>query len=341
MGGEGTTSSTEQIHTSFLTGVGETPDHITMLETREVSLENDKNRENTKRPKGDENDDSMTLKEFLVKQRELELEAAAALPFRFDKCSAELGPLRQNLHICHNCPSVVPNNPLAFCYSCAITCHNFDPENAGQDNEDVLDGYGDEDAPSHSIEEIWSRKNFLCDCPSTGHCKLLAKVPDAFNSHKNSRHRPHNFSGRYCFCDGKGWAAGDRTMYQCEICEDWFHDDCVGRDHQNSENSEIPSEDSFNDFICRSCVIKHDNLFSKISPNSLIFTVPKSSKLSSAPLFLVSGWRENLYEQTEKLGLNLNPEIEHLVKDEVPVYEPEVDSEAKESLYDRKKYFGY
>ena len=289
--------------------------------------------------------DTITLKEFLLKQREMELEAAAALPFRFDKCSAELGPLRQNLHICHNCP-FNPTRPMAFCYACAITCHNFDPENNPQDSdtEDVFDAYGDDapTTPPHSIEEIWARRNFLCDCPSTGHCKLLPAIPDTFKSHKNSYHRPHTFAGRYCFCNGKGWAAGDRTMYQCEVCEDWYHDNCVAKDHQRHRTEadlEIPSEDSFNDFICRSCVIKNTEFFSKITANSFIFTVPASaeSEISAAPLFLVNGWRENLSKQATENNLTLNSEIQHLIEEEEPVYEPEIDTEAKESLYDRKQ----
>jgi E3 ubiquitin-protein ligase UBR7 len=303
-----------------------------MIGTRE---EQDENCENT-------NNDSITLKEFLMKQREMELKAAAELPFRFDKCSAELGPLRQNLHICHNCPNNFDGKPVAFCYACAITCHNFDPESletVNEESEDVLDAYGDDNSNptnSHLIEEIWARRNFICDCPSTGHCKLLSKIPENFKSHKNSYHRQHNFTGRYCFCNGKGWAAGDSTMYQCEVCEDWYHDSCVARDHQGDGNYEIPSEDSFSDFICRGCVIKYKNFFSKIIPNSLIFTVPASSKISSAPLFLVNGWREELCKQAIELNLNLDPGIGHLIKDEEPVYEQEIDSDAKESLYDRK-----
>ena len=321
----------------FKTGDDRYPSkYKSMIGTREEQDENSQTN-------GNENEnDSITLKEFLIKQREMELEAAAALPFRFDKCSAELGPLRQNLHICHNCPNNSETKPLAFCYACAITCHNFDPENSGgsEESEDVLDAYGDDSntSISHSIEEIWARRSFICDCPSTGHCKLLSKIPKPFESHKNSYHRQHNFMGRYCFCNGKGWAAGDRTMYQCEVCEDWYHDSCVAKDHQGEENYEIPSEESFSDFICRGCVIKNKNFFSKITQNSLIFTVPAAlnSKITSAPLFLVNGWREDLCKQAIEFNVNLNPEIGHLIKDEEPVYEPEIDSEAKESLYDRK-----
>lgn len=296
--------------------------------------------------------ETMTLKEFLEKQREMELEAAAALPFKFDKCSAEFGPLRQNLHICHNCPNLKGKNehPVAFCYSCAVTCHNFDPEN-GQDcdkgeAEDVFDAYGEEPSQGsqhrHSIEEIWARRNFICDCPSTGKCKLLSSIPESFASHTNSYHRPHNFYGRYCFCDGKGWAAGDRTMYQCEVCEDWYHDTCVAKDHQNRESDEeveIPAEDSFSDFICKGCVNRHHRtFFSKLTLNNTIFTVPAASsiKTSSAPLFLVKGWREVLRLQFDGMNSMIPAELNHLLRDEEAVYEPEIDNEAKESLYDRK-----
>ena len=145
-----------------------------MLGTREPEL-----------PQAHDKNESITLKEFLEKQRETELEAAAALPFKFDQCSAEFGPLRQNLHICHNCPNLKDQSrPVAFCYSCAVTCHNFDPENLNSDTEerdqkseeqpidDVFDAYGDEPSATanlnlnstnstHSIEEIWARRNFI------------------------------------------------------------------------------------------------------------------------------------------------------------------------------------
>lgn len=297
---------------------------------------------------------SITLKEFLEKQREMELEAAMALPFKFDKCSAELGPVRQNLHICHNCPYIKDHKrPLAFCYSCAVTCHNFDlGQNVEDDKkdstsiDDVFDAYGDESASSsssHSIEEIWARRNFICDCPSTGNCKLLASLPIAFSLHQNSYHHPHNFYGRYCFCDGRGWAVGDRTMYQCEICEDWYHDICVAKDHQfhvNEEELEIPDEETFSDFICKACVQKyHNSFFSKINLSDRFFTIPHSTSASDSlkylpsPLFLVDGWRENLRSQFDKIKVPVG--LEHLLQDEEQVYEPEIDPEAKESLYDR------
>ena len=320
-------------------------------------------------------DEGITLKEFLENQRELELEAAAALPFKFDHCSAELGPLRQNLHICHHCPSApaeaVKGRPLAFCYACAISCHEFDPEKTGFNAEmsgmavgpacavtipetaasidDVFDAYGSDEPvqipvkitqASHAIEEIWARRNFLCDCPSTGHCKLLNSLPDPFVSHKNAYTREHNFRGKYCVCDGAGWCVGDRTMYQCEICEDWFHDDCVAK---GCVGGQIPLEDAFNDFICGSCVQTHfAKFFSKLNltDNPFIFTSPANLKLP-APLFLLAGWRESLRTAALEGDLQVSQRIGHLLRDEEPVYEPPLDTEACESLYDRKTLYTY
>lgn len=366
-----------------------------------------------------EEDTVVTLKEFLESQRKLELQAAEALPFRFDKCSAELGPLRQNLHICHGCP-FTNNRPLAFCYACAITCHNFEPSSSFDDHEnenenvndntnenktytknktssttkdenidDVFGAYGDDkdsdtdnenindnktnnninhnetdnnnddgsNNSGHEIEEIWSRRNFICDCPSTNHCKLLN--PQALSSshanHRNSRHSLHNFRGRYCLCEGRGWAVGDRTMYQCEICEDWFHDVCVARNaHKINNNTfidqseievselEIPDEDSFTDFICKSCVEINSSFFLKVLLNDQIFTFPPQEILTISqfgPLFLADGWRISLQAQEKDLRVSADAlNISHLLlAEKEPVYEPEVDTDAKESLYDRKK----
>ena len=54
---------------------------------------------------------------------------------------------------------------------------------------------------------------------------------------------------RYCSCDrfyDPTVEAG--TSYQCVLCEDWFHDECIG---------EMPHEDDFESFVCRGCVDRH------------------------------------------------------------------------------------
>lgn len=37
-------------------------------------------------------------------------------------------------------------------------------------------------------------------------------------------------------------------MLQCVLCEDWFHENCIGP---------APREEQFEDFICKTCVSAH------------------------------------------------------------------------------------
>ena len=288
-------------------------------------------------------DQEITLKEFLEQQRRLELDAAAALPYKFDQCTFKLGPLKQYLHICHGCPNYDSGSELkAFCYSCAITCHDFSPEENDSESSSASS------TTSHKVEEIWARRNFICDCPSTGKCRLIKPLDfeqSPNKSHTNSYHCSHNFKGKYCFCEGAGWAAGDRTMYQCEVCEDWFHDDCVARKRQNDSNVTllIPEESTFEDYICCQCVERHENIFGQLKCSEMIFCWPKLNQPLEAPnasLFLNGAWRLELRkecEQNEQLSeLIKKAALEHLIRDEEQVYNPEEDEEAKASLYERK-----
>lgn len=286
-----------------------------------------------------EDDREITLKEYLEEQRRLELEAAAALPYKFDQCTFKLGPMRQYLHVCQGCPNYDSQSAelKAFCYSCAVSCHEFSPEQGSNKS-------------SHKIEEIWARRDFVCDCPSTGKCQLVK--PSEFNiisaerPHVNSYHSSHNFSGKYCFCDHEGWSSDDRTMYQCECCEDWFHDDCVARrrlDKVTSDSLQIPSEDSFEDFICCECVEKYKDVFGKLKCSEMVFCYPKLDCPLDAPnasIFLKGAWRLELRRKCEKdsdlAALFKAHNLEHLIRDEEAVYNPEEDDEAKASLYERK-----
>jgi hypothetical protein len=38
-----------------------------------------------------------------------------------------------------------------------------------------------------------------------------------------------NYKGLFCICHSSyDEEDEDRTMFQCEICQDWFHDTCIG-----------------------------------------------------------------------------------------------------------------
>ena len=62
----------------------------------------------------------------------------------------------------------------------------------------------------------------------------------------------HNFEGRFCNCDQVyDVDAEEGTMFQCLICEDWFHEKCIGE-------GRVPDQDEFDGFVCRHCVAKNE-----------------------------------------------------------------------------------
>lgn len=62
----------------------------------------------------------------------------------------------------------------------------------------------------------------------------------------------HNFDGRFCDCDQiYDVDAEEGTMFQCLVCEDWFHEKCIGE-------GRIPDQDDFDVFVCRTCVGKNE-----------------------------------------------------------------------------------
>jgi E3 ubiquitin-protein ligase UBR7 len=62
----------------------------------------------------------------------------------------------------------------------------------------------------------------------------------------------HNFEGRFCTCDKEyDVNAEEGTMFQCLVCEDWFHEKCIGE-------GRVPDQDEFDGFVCQGCVGKND-----------------------------------------------------------------------------------
>lgn len=61
-------------------------------------------------------DQSLTA--FIAKEDALVQEAALAVPQSFDKCTYELGPIRQAVYLCLTC-----NIPRGICSACSVACH--------------------------------------------------------------------------------------------------------------------------------------------------------------------------------------------------------------------------
>ncbi|KAK5452420.1 hypothetical protein LTS15_007486 [Exophiala xenobiotica] len=220
--------------------------------------------------------ESQTASDFIDRQLALEADAREALPYKFDKCTNVLGPLRQTVFACLTCsppPASAAQvyTPAGVCYACSISCHG-----------------------EHSLVELFSRRNFVCDCgtkrlPSTSSCRLRSD-PDTGNRGVHSQepapnnHYNHNFQNRFCACGEEYDPETEKgTMFQClglgtvetgGCGEDWYHPECLlglGRDwykvaqteQKKEDESEPPShpvppgfpnEDDFEHLLCYKCV---------------------------------------------------------------------------------------
>src|SRR4051812_7651341 len=94
----------------------------------------------------------------------------------FDTCTKPLGPLRQLAFACMACtPEGSP--PAGICYSCSISCHGSHGE----------------------LVELFSKRNFVCDCGTTRMPKSSCDLRKAQNEEPapgNSYNQ--NFHNRFC-----------------------------------------------------------------------------------------------------------------------------------------------
>ena len=239
-----------------------------------------------------EDDCELTLLEHLQREREAELLAAQAYPFKTDRCTASLGmPLTQSIYACLTCAGV-----KGYCYACHIECHT-----------------------DHEVVELGVRRNFVCDC-SDG-CRLK-RASTTRPLHTNSYNSPHNFQGRFCWCDmdpDEAFGGEESTMFQCLVCEDWFHDKCI---------TDLPMDtDAFIDFVCKDCVGRGAVLTRRHC------TECEDNTRSTSNAFLAEGWREGM------CGCRIC--ADHLARHDLSfvvnppdIYEPERDVNAGLSLYD-------
>ncbi|KAF2857946.1 hypothetical protein K470DRAFT_260299 [Piedraia hortae CBS 480.64] len=189
---------------------------------------------------------SQTAQEYIAEQLRLETEARDALPYRFDKCSKPLGPLRQSVFACMTCSPSGENEPAGLCYACSISCHG-----------------------EHDLVELFCKRDFECDCGTTRlegkPCTLRGSVTNDEAS-KGNRYS-HNFKGQFCACNEKYDPEVERSvMYQClglgtveegGCGEDWWHVECLmglPRSKDSNPPSSFPDDNSFEYLICYKCV---------------------------------------------------------------------------------------
>ncbi|KPI43454.1 Protein mlo2 [Cyphellophora attinorum] len=223
--------------------------------------------------------DSQTASEFIEQQLSLEADARDTLPYKFDRCTKDLGPLRQDVYACLTCSpppasAAQQYTPAGICYSCSIACH------------------GD-----HNLVELFSRRNFVCDCGSARFtngmpCTLRsdpvtgARGVSGEEAAKENQYN-HNFRNQFCACGEEYDADKEKgTMYQCAglgtvenggCGEDWYHPECLmglpkdwsgkderkdaaaapdgeEKDHDHPKPEGFPDDDDFEGMICYKCV---------------------------------------------------------------------------------------
>ncbi|KAJ5793459.1 hypothetical protein N7457_000058 [Penicillium paradoxum] len=234
---------------------------------------------------------SQTAKEFIESQLQLEADAREALPYAFDSCTYELGPLRQILFACLTCNPPPANSDEAYtaaavCYSCSISCHG-----------------------EHTLVELFNKRNFVCDCGTTrfpsSSCCTLREDPVTSKKGVHSQEAAagntynQNFRNQFCGCGEQYDAHSEKgTMFQClglgtvetgGCGEDWWHPECLiglsrdwnktapkadvigGGDASNDPSNDaindvpiedeedllppgFPAEDDFDHLICYKCI---------------------------------------------------------------------------------------
>ncbi|XP_057511627.1 uncharacterized protein LOC130793784 [Actinidia eriantha] len=182
----------------------------------------------------EEAEPTVSIQEYLKDVEDQELEADLVLGGDEGKdCTYSNGYMkRQAIFSCLTC---TPDGNAGVCTACSLSCHD-----------------------GHEIVELWTKRNFRCDCGNSKFgeffCKIFANkdvenVENAYN---------HNFKGSYCTC-GRPYpdpeAEEQVEMIQCCICEDWFHEEHIGLESSDEIPRDEEGEPQYEDFVCQVCSV--------------------------------------------------------------------------------------
>ncbi|PKI45322.1 putative E3 ubiquitin-protein ligase UBR7 [Punica granatum] len=180
----------------------------------------------------DEAEPTISIQEYLKDVEEQELEADLVLGGDDGKeCTFSKGYLkRQAIFSCLTC---TPDGNAGVCTACSLSCHD-----------------------GHEIVELWTKRNFRCDCGNSKFGEFFCKLFPNKDTENVQNSYNHNFKGLYCTC-GRPYPDPDLEdqveMIQCCLCEDWFHEEHLGLDPSDEIPRDEEGEPLYEDFICQTC----------------------------------------------------------------------------------------
>uniref|UniRef100_A0A493SSW9 Putative E3 ubiquitin-protein ligase UBR7 n=1 Tax=Anas platyrhynchos platyrhynchos TaxID=8840 RepID=A0A493SSW9_ANAPP len=183
----------------------------------------------------------VSLAEVLAENEELEKEARAVLGGSdHERCSYAQGAVKRQA-----------------LYACSYECHG-----------------------SHRLFELYTKRNFRCDCGNSKfknlQCKLLPEKGKVNSGNKYN----DNFYGLYCTCKRPYPDPDDEIpdeMIQCIVCEDWFHGRHLGA---------IPPESGdFHEMVCQACM-NHCHFLWAYAPQLAVPALTKATSLEDEGIVL-------------------------------------------------------
>lgn len=226
----------------------------------------------------DESEPTVSIQEYLQGVEDQELEADLVLGGDDGKeCTYNKGYMkRQAIFSCLTC---TPEGNAGVCTACSLSCHD-----------------------GHEILELWTKRNFRCDCGNSKfgefYCKLFGNkdIENAENAYN------HNFKGAYCTC-GRPYPDPDAEeqveMIQCCVCEDWFHEEHIGLESSDEIPRDEEGEPFYEDFICQVC--SGACSFLTLYPRTIWETVKQQDSTKDTPISDTKG-KEVVEDATPACG---------------------------------------
>uniref|UniRef100_A0A5B7BHT4 Putative E3 ubiquitin-protein ligase UBR7 n=1 Tax=Davidia involucrata TaxID=16924 RepID=A0A5B7BHT4_DAVIN len=180
----------------------------------------------------EEAEPTVSIQEYLKDVEDQELEADLVLGGDEGKeCTYTKGYMkRQAIFSCLTC---TPDGNAGVCTACSLSCHD-----------------------GHEIVELWTKRNFRCDCGNSKFGEFFCKIFPNKDIENMENSYNHNFKGSYCTC-GRPYPDPDVEeqveMIQCCICEDWFHEEHLGLESSDEIPRDEEGEPLYEDFICQAC----------------------------------------------------------------------------------------